>query len=258
MWKKITAVNRRETCYILRQQMKVSFSSGIITGAEWQLIIRTVWPVSRRGNGAGVSQHYTGPNGKKYSCFRPKTGPGSCSHSAYLSPPPLSWPQLCGQNSRGKQQVFFGELSAVTYRRNLGPSAHLQRQRLLLSHSRRLSFLFVALQPRIFVCLFFGGGFFAIKSSLNPRKALRTRRQQSTLPLLPSGSPWKEVGRQRGPWQDYASLSAPIQAAAADPSPLCSPPLKLLDRTSEKCILPLCRFIIKALFFLMCSFWTAD
>lgn len=92
---------------------------------------------------------------KKYSWFRPKTGPGSCSHSAYVPPPPLSWPQLCGQNSSEKQQVFFWELSAVTYRRNLGPTAHLQRQRLLLlllSHSRRL-FLFSP-HTQNFVCLF--------------------------------------------------------------------------------------------------------
>lgn len=40
---------------MLIQQMKVSLSRGIISGAEWQLIIRTVWLVSRRGNGAGVS-----------------------------------------------------------------------------------------------------------------------------------------------------------------------------------------------------------
>lgn len=125
--------------------------------------------------------------GGKYSWFRPKTGPGSCSHSAYLPPPPLSWPQLCGQNSSGKQRVFFGELSAVTYRRNLGPTAHLQRQRLLLFHSRRLSLLFSTPHPRSFV--FLGFFFFLIKSSLNPGKALRTRRQQSTLPLLPSSSP---------------------------------------------------------------------
>lgn len=42
--------------------------------------------------------------------------------------------------------------------------------------------------------------FSVIKSSLGPGKALRSRRQQSTFPLLPSDRPYRGVHRQREPW----------------------------------------------------------
>lgn len=162
-----------------------------------QLVIRTVWLVSawRRGRWELAAPRAKGKNNTA------GLAPNQAQVAAIIPllcpppPPPLSRPPR-NRIPVEKQRVFFGERSAVTYRRNLGPTAHLQRQRLLLSHSRRLSLLFVAPHPRFFfslVCFIS-----AMKSSLDPEKALRTR-QGSTLPLLPSSSPWKAVGRRRGP-----------------------------------------------------------
>lgn len=109
LWGKKTDINRRVTCYICPTTNE-SFAFPWYHQWCWmaadnqnRLASFTAW---KRGR-CKLALHWAKWGGK-YSWFRPKTGPGSCSHSAYFPPPPLSWPQPCGQNSSGKQQVFLG------------------------------------------------------------------------------------------------------------------------------------------------------
>lgn len=192
-----------------------------------------------------------GQTGKKHSWFRPKTGRGRWSHSAYSHPPPLSWPQRCGQNSSVKQQVSFGELSAVTYRRNLGPSAHLQRPEAPLSFTSSFSSFFFAPHPRFFCfCL----SVFCDQIITKPWKDAESQ----TATIHASSSPLQQP-IERG--RKAARTVARLRKFVCSDSGSCRrpiPPLESTTQVKEEVRLPLCCFIIKAWFLSMCSFWTAD
>lgn len=122
------------------------------------------------------------------------------------SPPLLRFPQRCGHGPRGRTASLLRRVIC----RYLPPQSRPERtspaaEAAPLSFASSSSPLSVAPHPGVFSFFFFSSLCFtcAIKSSLNPEKAPRARRQRSTLPLrFPSGSPRREERRRRGPRED--------------------------------------------------------
>lgn len=109
---------------------------------------------------------------KKYNWFRPpKKGPGSCSHSASFPPssPFLAstvWTKFQWKTTSLLRGVICCYLPPQSRPDRTSPAAEAAP----LSFTSSFSSFFCP-TPQIFC------RFFAIKSSLNPGKALRTRRQ---------------------------------------------------------------------------------